>query len=188
MANRNRSRERTLDEEMTLRFLGLFVFLFLAVFLLDGFVVYPIPAPEGTFQISPSDVQDFDLFKTDLAYSDYACLDSDTSHWEFPVYLVEQDGDVHLLVFGVHFITRRAKRMGDIVIDPQVDETYRIPAFLGSYHVTVSGGKITGSQWKGFPKSTAILHSYEILFYTIAAAALAALDNVLYRKIRKAHT
>lgn len=188
MRSQTTRRPQTFEEKMTLRFLILFVASFVVVFLLDGFMLHPIPAPEDTFQVlRPEETIRFDLFKTDLPYSNAAFLDSDTSHWDCPVYLVKKDNQAHLLVFEVHFITQRAKLVGDIVIDPTMDETYRAPAFLGSYHVTVSGGRLTSIQWKGFPQSTTIKHSHEVLFYTIFALALASLDNFLYRKFRKTH-
>lgn len=52
MRSQTTRRPQTFEEKMTLRFLILFVASFVVVFLLDGFVLHPIPAPEGTFRVT----------------------------------------------------------------------------------------------------------------------------------------
>lgn len=52
MRSQTTRRPQTFEEKMTLRFLILLALLFVAAFLLDGFVLHPIPAPEGTFRVT----------------------------------------------------------------------------------------------------------------------------------------
>lgn len=183
MAKGKRGRERSFEEKMTRRFLILFAALFVAVFLWDGFVRHPIPAPEGTFRVTDGAEWRFDLFQRDVRYSDSECLDSNAYGSDVQIYLVRSGEEVHLLVFETHFITLRTGMIKDLVIDPMEQKTYRVPVIWGSYRITVSDGKIQHIGWLGLQNRTNLHNSPILRAYLFTAAALAAVDNILYRKV-----
>lgn len=120
-----------------------------------------------------------------MRYSDSECLDSNDYDSDVHIYLVRSGEEVHLLVFETHFITLRTGMIKDLVIDPMENKTYRVPVIWGSYHITVSDGKIQRTEWLGLQNRTNLHNSPILRAYLFTAAALAALDNFLYRKFRK---
>jgi hypothetical protein len=150
------------------------------VFLFDAFIVHSIPAPEGTFSIHAESgtISKFNLFESSQFYSDAKCIDSDLTDSVYQTYLVEKDGQAHLLLYEFHFISRRGKLVEDIPIDPYLSKTYRINAFLCFYNVTVSEGKLVGTESVGLIKGGLTIESPEIACYFLLSFVISL---VVYR-------
>lgn len=185
MNSRAKGKTKDLERAATDRFVALVVILFVGLFLLDAFVIHSIPAPEGTFRVTDGADWEFDLYKRDVPYSDSKCLGSSATDSRNRIYLVQAGEEVHLLVFDTHFATLRTGMIGDIEIDPNVNKTYRIPALLGSYRVTISNGRLRRTEWHGIYRNRSMINRPEIVAYFLTALVLAVVDNILYRKIWK---
>lgn len=185
MFSRKTGNPKSLERAATDRFLILFVVLLVGIFLLDGFVLHAIPAPEGTFRVTGDADDKFDLYKRNVRYSDSVCLGSDTALRQHQTYLVRSGDEVHLLVFDTHFATLRTGMILDKVIDLTENKTYHAPSLFGFYSVTVTGGRLGRTQWWGIQKYGSMVDRPEITCYLVLALILAVLDNLLYRKLWK---
>ena len=76
------------------------------IFLIDGFLLHPIPAPEGTFSFSGGSYAEFDLAEAGTGYSNDNIIDTYFPNDE-RIYLVRQGDELHLLEFRVHRYTKR---------------------------------------------------------------------------------
>lgn len=75
------------------------------IFLIDGFLLHPIPAPEGTFSLSGGSYAEFNLAEAGTGYSNDNIIDTYFPNDE-QIYLVRQGDELHLLEFRVHRYTR----------------------------------------------------------------------------------
>ena len=185
MNNKITSHKRDKKSAAIINFLIVFLVMCLIIFCIDAFIIHSIPAPEGAFELTENSQVKFNLFDSDLPYSNYECLDSDTSRAFVQTYLVSNDSNTHLLLFEFHFISQRGKLVGDVIVDPGQNETYHIKAFLCNYDIGVSEGKLISMDQHGFSKGVSAIYSPEIFFYCIIAAAIAFAENFVYRKVTK---
>lgn len=108
-------------------FLGI-VFCILLVAAIDIFLLHPIPAPEGTYSIHTPDFPVvFSLEESGTEYADAKRLSSISGRFNHKkeVILVEQDQELHLLMFD-YSIFDRLKLQEDLLITGQLPQSVRI--------------------------------------------------------------
>ena len=89
-----------------------FVLALVLIFLWDAFLFHPIPAPEGTFDLESVSSPEFDLAHSGTVYADAVVLECHR-HQDSTIYLVEWEGQLHLLDFRTHFVSKRSRLCED---------------------------------------------------------------------------
>lgn len=175
--------KRSLTQEKVLsRTVGLFLILlcllFVGIFILDGYVIHSIPASKDQYFTS------FHLDQSDEAYANWNILDESfafTTH----TYLVERDGEVHLLFYDIHFMSNRGKLVQDFVVDANEPKTYELKTFLYTFDATIHNGELEVTQGKHLNIFNRGMGA-EILVYTLTAATISAVVSVIYYQVRMA--
>ena len=163
-------------------FIVLFLFAFL-IFMFDGFVVYQIPDPEPVEGIFSS--HGYSPISAGEPYEGAKLLSVDRSHHGFMSYLLEYEGETHLLLYEFHFITERGKLITDQIVDPSVDQTYEAKAFLCTYKLPIENGKLGQVESYGLNKYASVIHSPSMAVYFIVAFVLALAESAIFAKLRK---
>lgn len=150
------------------------------VMLFDCFVLHPIPAPEGTFDIHGSP-PDFVLSESGCEYADAKILSSDTTWSGNELFLVEQNNEIHLLVFQESvFFTR--KIADDVIITGELPQTLKVRNGLVfssvdiSEHLTIENVNSFGA---GNARQTVIT------IYIVIGVAIALTGSFIWHKIKK---
>lgn len=141
------------------------------VFCVDAFVRHPIPAQKGE-QFGMG----FDLSKTDTAYADATVLDQHRDTYS-NIYLVEQDGQMHLLYFRAHFYTQRQALISDVVVEGEDAQAINVGDKFTSIRVEVENGEIANI----YGAST----FYERIYFLMAAVLTAVESLILWLFLRK---
>lgn len=149
---------------------------FVLLLLMDGFLLHPIPAPEGTFSLENREILRFDLPASKAPYCDASILDSYTAAWDVKLYLVEQDGQRHLLDYRTHFLTERTALRRDILIRPDETNTYSLGWIFNRAKVEITNGRMTNCQIRDGEINPRLM----MAIYTLLAAAATALETMLY--------
>lgn len=151
---------------------------FLLVFLIDGFLLYPIPAPAGTFDLDNPMSPDFELTGSSAPYADAEIVDSDTYSPDACIYLVNANGQLHLLDFRIHFVTRRIALKRDIPIISDETQHYKLGWVFNQADVEISQGRMKCDLLNGEYNSKLMT-----AIYFLIAALLTAIESFFYRKI-----
>lgn len=162
-------------------FLGIILSMIL-VMLFDCFVLHPIPAPEGTFDIHGSRPR-FVLAESGCEYADAKILSSNTTHPGSEVFLVEQDGEIHLIAFKESILFTR-KLAGDLEITGDLPQRVKLRSGLTTFNMTIDENlriRDTSSMSAGSHKVT--LTVYGVLGFGIALCGSFILQKV--KKSRK---
>lgn len=154
---------------------------FLLVFLIDGFLLHPIPAPAGAFDLDNPSPPDFELTGSSAPYADAEIIDSIISDPEVKIYLVNADGQLHLLDFQEHFITRRMALKRDISITSEETQQYKLGWAFNQMYVEISQGHITLRDTKG---GSTYPHQMLTIYFLITVP-LTAMESFFYRKIAR---
>lgn len=163
-------------------FVMLFLFAFL-IFMFDGFVVYHIPDPEPAEGIFST--HGYSPISAGEPYEGAKLLSVDRSHPGFMAYLLEYEGETHLLLYEFHFITERGKLITDQIVDPSVDQTYEAKVFLCKYKLPIENGKLGQVESYGLNKYASVIYSPSMIVYFALATVLALLESALFAKLRK---
>lgn len=149
---------------------------FVLLILVDGFLLHPIPAPEGTFSLENREFLRFDLPESTAPYWDATILDSYTAAWDVKLYLVEKDGQRHLLDYRTHFVTERTALRRDILIQPDETNTYSLGWVFNRAKVEITNGRMTNCQIRDGEINPRLM----MAIYTLLVVAATALETMLY--------
>jgi len=181
--NPNSAKEYTGPAAATLKNFVIALFLFAILFFLyDGFIVHNIPVPEITYQ---STANNYSPMSAGEPFEGAALISVDRHHSDYLAYLLEYEGETHLLVYEFHFVTNRGRLAADLIVDASVDQTYHAKGFLCKYVVPVSGGKLGDVHYTGINKSASMTRNPVILIYFLSAAVLALVEALIYDRLRK---
>lgn len=132
-------------------------------FVIDGYLLHPIPAaPDRKAHLGTT------------PYAEARILDSDSSRSQFfEVFLVEQDGQKHLLYLKNHFPTGRHALTDDVVVDDAA-ETIRLGKKTAGITVELLDGRIQDTYGGLFAVS-----SYSTI-YILIGFIVTAVESVLF--------
>lgn len=157
-----------------------FVLALVLIFLWDAFLFHPIPAPEGAFDLDSFSSPEFDLAQSDTVYADAVVLE----RYGFPpsatLYLVEWEGQLHLLDVRTHFVSQRSRLCEDAIVPENGVRVYRTGWGYEPVATVVQDGKIIYCQEDVF--LTVPTYRVMMTIYVLAAAAIAFLESLIYRK------
>lgn len=155
-------------------FLGIILSVIL-VMLIDCFILHPIPAPEGTFNVQ-GDMPRFNLAESGCEYADAKIL---SNHFE-DLYLVEQNGEIHLIAFHESILFTR-KIAADMVITGDLPQRVQLRSGLTIRNVTISENlKIQDSSTLYGGNSKVTLTVYGVLGFAIALCG-----SFIWQKVKK---
>lgn len=156
-----------------------FVLALVLIFLWDAFLFHPIPAPEGAFDLDSFSSPEFDLAQSDTVYADAVVLECHR-HQDSTIYLVEWEGQLHLLDFRTHFVSKRSRLCEDAIVPENGVRVYRTGWGYEPVVTVVQDGNIIYCQEDVF----LTVPTYRIMMtvYVLAAAAIAFLESLIYRK------
>ena len=161
-------------------FLGIILSMIL-VMLFDCFLLHPIPAPKGTYDLQRSDRASFVLADSGCEYADAKILSSYTNSSHGEVYLVEQNGEVHLLVFKTSVLSTR-KIVDDLLVTSTETQRVRVGGFPTYYNLTIENGRkltdISSLSAGGGSKLA-------LTVYGVVGFAIALCGSFLLQKIKK---
>lgn len=101
-----------------------FVLSFFAAYFVDGYVYHPIPAPKNTKMLGS--YYDFDLSQSGSVYADAKVLYKNPYIEDNCIYMVEKDGEIHLLCFEMHYPTQRRRLADDKIIAPGITDSIKL--------------------------------------------------------------
>ena len=156
-----------------------FVLALILIFLWDAFLFHSIPAPEGTFDLDSFSSPEFDLAHSGTVYADAAVLECHR-HQDSTIYLVEWEGQLHLLDFRTHFVSKRSRLCEDAIVPETGVQVYRTGWGYEPVVTVVQDGKIIYCQEDVF--LTVPTYRVMMTVYVLAAAAIAFLESLIYRK------
>ena len=156
-----------------------FVLALILIFLWDAFLFHSIPAPEGTFDLDSFSVPAFDLAQSGTVYADAVVLER-YEHQNSTIYLVEWEGQLHLLDVRTHFVSQRSRLCKDIIVPENGVRVYRTGWGYEPVVTVVQDGKIIYCQEDVF--LTVPTYRVMMTVYVLAAAATAFLESLIYRK------
>lgn len=156
-----------------------FVLALILIFLWDAFLFHPIPAPEGTFDLDSFSVPAFDLAQSGTVYAGAAVLER-YGHQNSTIYLVEWEGQLHLLDVRTHFVSKRSRLCEDAIVPENGVRVYRTGWGYEPVVTVVQDGKIIYCQEDVF--LTVPTYRVMMTVYVLAAAAIAFLESLIYRK------
>ena len=156
-----------------------FVLALVLIFLWDAFLFHPIPAPEGTFDLDSFSVPAFDLTQSGTVYAGATVLER-YEHQGSSIYLVEWEGQLHLLDFRTHFVSQRSRLCKDILVPENGVRVYRTGWGYEPVVTVVQDGNIIYCQEDVF--LTVPTYRVMMTIYVLAAAAIAFLESLIYRK------
>ena len=150
------------------------------VMLFDCFVLHPIPAPKGTYDIQQANRAPFVLADSGCEYADAKILSSHTNSSVGEVYLVEQNGEVHLLVFSTSVLYTR-KITDDLLVTSTETQRLRAGGFPCYYNLTIENGrKLTDISCLNAGSSKITMTLYGVIGF-----AIALLGSFTLQKIKK---
>ena len=159
-------------------FLGIILSVIL-VMLIDCFILHPIPAPEGTFSIQGQTPR-FDLAESGCEYADAKILSSHTAHPGREIYLVEQDGEIHLIAFHESILFTR-KIAADMVITGDLPQRVQLRSGLTAVNLTVDENlkiqdtsSLSSANWK-----------LTMTVYGVLGFAIALCGSFIWQKVKK---
>lgn len=166
-------------------FLGIVVAVLL-VGLIDIFLLHPIPAPEGTFALYGNSANVyFDLADSGTEYADAKRLSTAAGVFsgEKEVILVEDEGEVHLLMFD-YSLLRRLKLEEDLLITETGEtQTVRIGSWPFFVDVTIDGyNRITNTDTYG--SLIGQLGKLTTTAYVLIGVAVALAGSFVWQKIK----
>ncbi|HIT35287.1 MAG TPA: hypothetical protein IAC30_01245 [Candidatus Faecousia intestinavium] len=156
-----------------------FVLALVLIFLWDAFLFHSIPAPEGTFDLDSFSVPAFDLAQSGTVYAGAAVLER-YEQQNSTIYLVEWEGQLHLLDVRTHFVSQRSRLCKDILVPENGVRVYRTGWGYEPVVTVVQDGKIIYCQEDVF--LTVPTYRVMMTIYVLAAAAIAFLESLIYRK------
>lgn len=156
-----------------------FVLALILIFLWDAFLFHPIPAPEGTFDLDSFSVPAFDLAQSGTAYAGATVLER-YEHQNSTIYLVEREEQLHLLDVRTHFVSKRSRLCEDAIVPENGVRVYRTGWGYEPVVTVVQDGKIIYCQEDVF--LTVPTYRVMMTIYVLAAAAIAFLESLIYRK------
>lgn len=156
-----------------------FVLALVLIFLWDAFLFHSIPAPEGTFDLDSFSVPAFDLAQSGTVYADAVVLECHR-HQDSTIYLVEREEQLHLLDVRTHFVSQRSRLCKDILVPENGVRVYRTGWGYEPVVTVVQDGKIIYCQEDVF--LTVPTYRVMMTVYVLAAAAIAFLESLIYRK------
>lgn len=156
-----------------------FVLALVLIFLWDAFLFHSIPAPEGTFDLDSFSVPAFDLAQSGTVYAGAAVLER-YEHQNSTIYLLEWEGQLHLLDVRTHFVSQRSRLCKDIIVPENGVRVYRTGWGYEPVVTVVQDGKIIYCQEDVF--LTVPTYRVMMTVYVLAAAAIAFLESLIYRK------
>lgn len=156
-----------------------FVLALILIFLWDAFLFHSIPAPEGTFDLDSFSVPAFDLAQSGTVYADAVVLECHR-HQDSTIYLVEREEQLHLLDVRTHFVSQRSRLCKDILVPENGVRVYRTGWGYEPVVTVVQDGKIIYCQEDVF--LTVPTYRVMMTVYVLAAAAIAFLESLIYRK------
>ena len=149
------------------------------IFLWDAFLFHPIPAPEGTFDLESVSSPEFDLAHSGTVYADAVVLECHR-HQDSTIYLVEWEEQLHLLDVRTHFVSQRSRLCKDIIVPENGVRVYRTGWGYEPVVTVVQDGNIIYCQEDVF--LTVPTYRVMMTIYVLAAAAIAFLESLIYRK------
>ena len=156
-----------------------FVLALILIFLWDAFLFHPIPAPEGTFDLESFSSPEFDLAQSGTVYADAVVLECHR-HQDSTIYLVEWEEQLHLLDVRTHFVSQRSRLCKDIIVPENGVRVYRTGWGYEPVVTVVQDGNIIYCQEDVF--LTVPTYRVMMTVYVLAAAAIAFLESLIYRK------
>lgn len=156
-----------------------FVLALILIFLWDAFLFHSIPAPEGAFDLDSFSVPAFDLAQSGTVYARATVLER-YEHQNSVLYLVEWEGQLHLLDVRTHFVSQRSRLCKDILVPENGVRVYRTGWGYEPVVTVVQDGKIIYCQEDVF--LTVPTYRVMMTVYVLAAAAIAFLESLIYRK------
>lgn len=150
------------------------------VMLFDCFVLHPIPAPEGTFDLHGS-VPDFVLADSGCEYADAKVLSSNTVHPGQEIYLVEKDGEVHLITFQESVLFTR-KIADDVIINGELPQTVKVRNGLVFSSVDISD-QLKIENINSFGAGNA--RQTVFVIYIVIGVAIALIGSFIWHKVKK---
>lgn len=156
-----------------------FVLALILIFLWDAFLFHSIPAPEGAFDLDSFSVPAFDLAQSGTVYARATVLER-YEHQNSVLYLVEWEGQLHLLDVRTHFVSQRSRLCKDILVPENGVRVYRTGWGYEPVVTVVQDGKIIYCQEDVF--LTVPTYRVMMTIYVLAAAAIAFLESLIYRK------
>lgn len=156
-----------------------FVLALVLIFLWDAFLFHSIPAPEGTFDLESVSSPEFDLAHSGTVYADAVVLECHR-HQDSTIYLVEWEEQLHLLDVRTHFVSQRSRLCKDIIVPENGVRVYRTGWGYEPVVTVVQDGNIIYCQEDVF--LTVPTYRVMMTVYVLAAAAIAFLESLIYRK------
>lgn len=156
-----------------------FVLALILIFLWDAFLFHSIPAPEGTFDLESVSSPEFDLAQSGTVYAGATVLER-YEHQNSVLYLVEWEGQLHLLDFRTHFVSKRSRLCEDAIVPENGVRVYRTGWGYEPVVTVVQDGNIIYCQEDVF--LTVPTYRVMMTIYVLAAAAIAFLESLIYRK------
>lgn len=131
-----------------------FILSSLLAFCIDGYVRHPIPKQQTA--------EFFDISKTDTVYAEATVLDEEHAIHQFgDIFLVEWNGEIHLLYFKHHFQTGRHALISDVVLSESAIGPVNVGSTFEQVVVYLENSKIvnlsTGSMSVSFYYSIYVL-------------------------------
>ena len=156
-----------------------FVLALILIFLWDAFLFHSIPAPEGTFDLDSFSSPEFDLAHSGTVYADAVVLECHR-HQDSTIYLVEWEEQLHLLDVRTHFVSKRSRLCEDAIVPENGVRVYRTGWGYEPVVTVVQDGNIIYCQEDVF--LTVPTYRVMMTIYVLAAAAIAFLESLIYRK------
>lgn len=155
----------------------LFIAAFFVAYFVDGYVYHSIPAPKDTQMLDS--YYEFDLSRSGSEYADATVLYKNPHIEDNCIYMVEKDGEIHLLCYEMHYPTQRRRLADDKIIEPGM--TGSVKLFRG--RVELVDGEVISS----YDSDTSIVKmSYGVcLMIAIAATFVIMLPLSLLAKFLK---
>ena len=148
----------------------------LLAFCIDGFVMHPIPRQ--------MDTEVFDLAMTGIVYADAIVLDESHAVSQFgDVFLVDWQGETHLVYFKHHFLTGRHALVSDVVITDTSLHQIKVGTIFEQAVVFVEDGRIANLS-TGPLSVSFYYHIYALIGMMCTAFESAIFWRLLKRKIK----
>lgn len=166
------------SRKLMINIIVVFVICFAALFVYDGFVLHPIPAPSKTFEPTG------DFWNVEFQLSETGCIyeNANVIYQSEPcaqreyVVLVEQGGEYHLLYFSSHYPTYRMKLADDMIIDPDVIQEVHLGTDLHDAYVKLEkGGKVTYCAINDYTPSR-----WNITWYVMISLIVTAVETAIF--------
>ncbi len=175
MSNQTSQKDKT-----NLHFFVTFLAVTVLAFVIHGYVIYPIPPSQTKNASEYSTRQNYVIKEAfDDEYADGQILDRWVELYSC-AFIVEQDGERHLLYFGEHLYTGRWRMIDDIVIAE--DET-RTHTFMVC-GIPCQWAVVDGSFRQGYYMGGGSNKTWTLMFmlYALIGILVALVELTIYRK------